>query len=89
MVETKIGNSGSPILAKNRDGEYEVVGIHTHKSSSPNYKSGLYFSDEILETLKQFIKDLSVEKSIEVIQTNDDDSFISSVISEMDGLNDC
>lgn len=64
MVSTEVGHSGSPILALNKDG-YEVVGIHTHKGLSKEYKSGIYFNDEMRNFLREYVLDFMDEHNLQ------------------------
>lgn len=43
-MPTSPGFSGSPILKKDQNGSYHVIGIHTHRGRDDKANSGLYFS---------------------------------------------
>lgn len=43
-MSTKKGHSGSPLLFKNKDGNYIAVGVHTHKGFTPDHSCGVFFT---------------------------------------------
>ena len=57
-ASTKKGSSGSPLIVQSEEGEWKVIGIHTHKALGHSFNSGVYFTPELIKTVKGFEADL-------------------------------
>ena len=54
-VHTDKGNSGGPLLIfDDEEGEWKVIGIHTHGNKDLSFNSGVYFTPEIVKTIRKF-----------------------------------
>lgn len=50
-IHTVKGYSGSPVLCKAGQ-DWVVVGMHTHQGQNSKYNAGLYFTDQLLQKIK-------------------------------------
>ena len=63
-METGVGMSGSPVMIQKQEGDFKIVGIHTHRGLTSSYNSGLYFNDEIIERIKVWVKQIETENDL-------------------------